>query len=92
MKTEINIRDVVFLNTAEMLKHLGVGRCHTYTMIKAGTLTPTIKFVDGKFNHWPEHEILEIKKAMLTGSSTEEVKAIVKQLTALRKTIALNAA
>ena len=57
-------------------------RSTTYLRIKQGFLTPPVKL--GRSSAWPESEIEAINAAIIKGASDDEIRALVKELQAVR--------
>jgi predicted DNA-binding transcriptional regulator AlpA len=62
---------------------LGIGRTQVHMMRRAGTLPEPIML--GKRILWPDHEINSVVKAIIAGSSRDELRALVQELMSARK-------
>lgn len=67
-------------------KTMGKGRSTIYKDIQDGLLTAPVS-IGGSRVAWPDYEILEINKARISGATDDQIKALVVQLMAHRKTL-----
>ena len=74
-----------------VLDATGYSNSTLYLKIAEGTFTPGVK-LGLRSVAWPEYEVDAINAARIAGKSDEEIRALVKELVAARKTVAQGAA
>lgn len=57
-----------------------------YTEIKQGLMPPPVRLGEASVA-WPENEIIAINQARVAGKSTDDIKALVRQLVTNRKNL-----
>jgi prophage regulatory protein len=68
-------------------KRLGRGRATLHQDVHDGLLTPAIT-IGSRWSAWPSDEIDQIARARIAGWSNDDLRALVKELVARRKTAA----
>lgn len=70
----------------KVLAYRGASRSAHYRAIAQGLMTPPVH-LSARAVAWPENEILAINAAHIAGKSEEEIRSLVAELVAARKTL-----
>lgn len=68
------------------LTYRGESRSAFYRAITLGLMTPPVR-LSARSVAWPENEILAINAARIAGKSEDDIRRLVVELTAARKTL-----
>lgn len=77
---------ISLLRRPTLEKVLGKGRSTIYKEIQEGLMTPPVNIGGGRVG-WPDYEAQKINQARIAGADDEQIKALVAELTAKRKTL-----
>lgn len=72
------------LRISEVLARQGLPKSTFYEKVKNQLMTPPVNLGQRAVG-WPEHEVEEITKALISGASAEQIKQLVVELTAKRQ-------
>lgn len=75
----LRIKEVLFLR--------GLPKATFYEQVKNKLMTPPVS-LGLRSVGWPEHEVDEINRALISGASMEQIKQLVCELTAQRQQLA----
>ena len=74
----------MLLKDIEVAGRLGMARSTTWECVRLRTLTPPIRR-GPKWSRWPSGEIDRLEAAIVAGSSDDELRELVKELTEARR-------
>jgi prophage regulatory protein len=86
----MQLQPITFLRLPLVRARTGLGRESVYHRVRNGTLPPPLK-IGAHASAWLEHEIEAINAARMAGKSDDEIRAIVAQLVAARRSQPTNA-
>ena len=66
----------VFLNTNEIVRRTGYSRTTLYNRVKSALFMKPLK-LDGRSAVWPEHEVEELLRFMLSEPTQDQIRALV---------------
>lgn len=72
------------LRISEVLTRQGLPKSTFYEKVKNQLMTPPVNLGQRSVG-WPEHEVDEITKALISGASTDQIKQLVIELTEQRQ-------
>jgi prophage regulatory protein len=75
--------DTALLRLETVVSRRGRSRAQLYVDIKRGTMTPPVRLGE-KLSAWPSSEIDALNRAEIGGATPDELRALVKELVALR--------
>lgn len=84
MQTNYRPAPVLLLRINDVMSRTGLPRSSVYEKIKNKEITPPVAIGPRKVA-WPSYEIDEINKALISGSSNIQIKALVNRLTSERE-------
>lgn len=74
----------VFLKTKEILRRTGYSRTTLYNRVKSALFMKSLK-LDGRSVVWPEHEVEELLRFMLSEPTEDQIRALVYKIHARRQ-------
>jgi prophage regulatory protein len=77
------MQDTTLLRLETVISRRGRSRAQLYVDIKRETMTPPVRLGD-KLSAWPAHEIDALNRAEIAGSTKDELRALVRELVAMR--------
>lgn len=83
--------DTSFIRFPAAVRVRGRSRSQTYNEINAGLMPPPVR-IRGRATAWPAYELDALNRAEISGASDDEIRALVRELLAQRKTMMLRAA
>jgi prophage regulatory protein len=69
-------RKTIFLPTIEILRRTGYSRTTLYNRVKSALFMKPLK-LDGRSVVWPEHEVEELLRFMLSEPTQNQIRALV---------------
>lgn len=82
---KINPPPLAILRLDELMRRSGIARSTVYKMVQAGELPPPVRLF-GTATGWPEKEIDSVLNARIAGQTPKEIRTLVGNLVAARKT------
>lgn len=83
--------DTAFVRFPAAIRVRGRSRSQTYNEINAGLMPPPVR-IRGRATAWPAYELDALNRAEIAGATDEEIRNLVRELLAQRKTMMLRAA
>lgn len=78
--------DTAFVRFPVAIRVRGRSRSQTYIEIQAGLMPPPVR-IRGRATAWPAYELDALNRAEIAGASDDEIRALVRELLARRKTL-----
>lgn len=85
--TSTTTKPIRILRIKEILDLRGLPKSTFYEQINKGLMTPPVSLGQRSVG-WPEHEIEQINRALISGATTDQVKDLVSELTEQRQMLA----
>lgn len=82
--TSTETKSLRFMRINEVLHRRGTPKSTFYEQVKKGFMTKPVSLGERSVG-WPEHEVDEINKALLSGANGEQIQQLVCDLTEQRK-------
>lgn len=80
--------DTSFVRFPAAVRVRGRSRSQTYVEIREGLMPPPVR-IRGRATAWPHYELDALNRAEIAGASDDEIRALVRELLARRKTMML---
>lgn len=80
--------DTSFVRFPAAVRVRGRSRSQTYIEINAGLMPPPVR-IRGRATAWPAYELDALNRAEIAGATDDEIRALVRELLARRKTMML---
>jgi len=81
----IDFSPASILRINELMRRAGIARSTVYKMVQASELPPPVRLF-GTATGWPEKEIDAVLNARIAGKTPNEIRTLVGNLVAARKT------